>query len=78
MESHGRGELEKADAQALLGDMLRMPILIVPVHEVLDAALEIALQTNRTVDDNLYLATAVRRKAKLLTADLRMVNALIH
>ncbi len=72
----GRGELEPNQAQALLDDMLRMPINIIPTADVIEAALGLALQYQRTVYDCVYLATAIQCEAVLLTADQRLVNAL--
>jgi len=71
-----RGELEAEAADAMLADMLQMPIQITATRDVITQALEIATQTDRTVYDSVYLATAVQTKALLLTADERLVNAL--
>ena len=71
-----RDELEAEAAAAMLADMIQMPIQITPTRDVVAQALEIATQTDRTVYDSVYLATAVQTKAVLLTADERLVNAL--
>lgn len=71
-----RGELAADDARQILTDMLRVPIRTVAAPEILGMALDIAVQTDRTVYDSLYIAAAVSAKAVLLTADQRLVNAL--
>jgi len=71
-----RGELEAVDAHGLLTDMIQMPIQTSAIRDVADQAFQIATQTDRTVYDCVYLATAMQHKAVLLTADQRLVNAL--
>ncbi len=71
-----RGELTPADAELILADMLQTPIAITPSAELVELALRIGAATDRTVDDALYVATAVRSECKLLTADHRLANAL--
>ena len=44
--------------------------------ELLEEAFSIAATFDRTVYDSIYVALAVRRKAELVTADLRLANAL--
>ncbi|MCX5673234.1 MAG: type II toxin-antitoxin system VapC family toxin, partial [Planctomycetota bacterium] len=60
---HRRGEINEAEARALLADCLRLPIAIAPSGDLVEAALDLALRTNRTAYDCLYLALAVRTKA---------------
>lgn len=71
-----RGELDADAATAMLGDMLQMPIVVTASAELMPLALELAMQTDRTVYDCLYLALAVQTKGVMLTADERLVNAL--
>jgi predicted nucleic acid-binding protein len=73
---HGRGELAASEAEALLADVLRLPIEYVPAAGLIDVALPLALRTGRTVYDCLYLALAIRHRTVLVTGDLRLVNAL--
>lgn len=73
---HGRGEIDEAEARALLADCLRLPLRLTPSGDLVEAALELALRTKRTVYDCLYLALAVRTKAVLVSGDKRFVNAL--
>lgn len=71
-----RGDLPASDAEAILGDIVLMQIETVASHELVEAALAIAVETDRSVYDCLYLALAVERKCHLLTADERLANAL--
>ena len=71
-----RGELEAEAAEAMLADMIQTPVQITATRDVVTQALQIAMQTDRTEYDSVYLATAVQTKAVLLTADKRLVNAL--
>lgn len=71
-----RDELEADAAESILRDMLQVPIDLTPSAELIEQALEIATQTDRTAYDSLCLALAVKANAVLLTADQRLVNAL--
>jgi len=73
---HRRGEINEAEARALLADCLRLPIAIAPSGDLVEAALDLALRTNRTAYDCLYLAFAVRTKAVLVSGDRRFASAL--
>jgi predicted nucleic acid-binding protein len=73
---HGRGEINEAEARALVADCLRLPLVLTPSGDLVASALELALRTKRTVYDCLYLALAVRMKAVLVSGDKRFVNAL--
>lgn len=70
-----RSELTADEAAAILVDMMRMPIEILPSRDLIETALELAIHSDRTVYDCLYLAAAIQEKAVLLTADERLVNA---
>lgn len=71
-----RGELKPDEAAQFIADLIRLPLEIVPAQTLVATALELAIATNRTVYDCLYLATAMDRKCRLVTADDRFVNAL--
>jgi len=71
-----RDALTPAQADELLQDMLRMPIHVVPVSQVVEAAMIFAVQTDRTVYDCVYLATAIQSRSVMLTADQKLANAL--
>ncbi len=72
-----RGELDEAEAHDLLQEvMLQVPIHATPSRSLVGQALELALQTKRTVYDCLYLALAVREGGQVVTGDRRLANAL--
>ncbi|MFN0144900.1 MAG: type II toxin-antitoxin system VapC family toxin [Dehalococcoidia bacterium] len=55
---------------------LALPMNIVPVEELLESAVQLALQHSRTVYDSLYIALALREKCQFVTADLKLYNAM--
>ena len=71
-----RGEIDETEAIELLDDLLSLPLRIASSEELLAPALQLAMQTDRTVYDCLYLALAVTNKAVMVSADKRLVNAL--
>ncbi len=73
---HARGEIDEEEAAQLMADVLRLPLRITPSSDLVEAALELALRTGRTVYDCLYLVLAVRSKSVMHTSDKRLVNAL--
>ena len=73
---HGRKEIDEAEARQMLADCLRLPLRIIPSGDLVESALALALRTNRTLYDCLYLALAIRTKSAFMTADKRLVNAL--
>jgi predicted nucleic acid-binding protein len=73
-----RRELTQEDAALLILDFLRLPLMFISSGPLLPSALEIALDTGRTVYDCLYLALAHHQDAVLITADERFANALVN
>lgn len=73
---HGRKLITVEEAQQMLADFLAMPLDIYDSGAFIQPALEIAVETARTVYDSLYLAMAVGTDATLVTADKRLANAL--
>ncbi len=71
-----RGDLAASDAEQMLVDIMQMPIETTATRDLIGAALPLAIETDRTVYDSLYLALAVQSSSVLLTADERLVNAL--
>ena len=71
-----RGELTTAEARLIWGGLERQPITIFPSSLVIEPALEIAFDTDRTVYDSCYLALAMLVDCQLVTADQRFFNAL--
>jgi predicted nucleic acid-binding protein len=73
---HTRGVLDTNEASEIIEHFLSMPMEIYDSTYLLASALEIAIATNRTVYDSLYLALAMELDGTAITADERWVNAL--
>ncbi len=71
-----RGEMQSDEAAQCVADLIRLPLEVAPTQGVLAPALELAITTDRTVYDCMYLAMAIGRNCRLVTADERFVNAL--
>ncbi len=69
------GELSVNEAAELLGDIMALPIRLMPHRPLVDAAFQQARQLNLTVYDALFLALAVERGAVLFTADAALAKA---
>ena len=70
------GEIERAEAGAMLASVSEMPVRWGTDEVVCADAVRLALALDRPVHDCVYLALAHRIGALVLTADLRFVNAL--
>jgi len=68
--------LKKDEATEILRQFIRSPIEIYRSDAILEHAMEIALNTQRTVYDCLYIALASREGCDMVAADQRLVNAL--
>jgi predicted nucleic acid-binding protein len=71
-----RGELTPDEARLIWGGLEQQPISTFPSRPLLDLALEVALDTSRTVYDSCYLAVAMLLGCQLVTADRKLFNAL--
>ena len=71
-----RGEMKAQEAAQLVADLIQMPLDVAPTQGLLAPAFELAIATDRTVYDCLYLAMAIDRKCRLVTADERFIHAL--
>jgi predicted nucleic acid-binding protein len=71
-----RGELTPSEARRMAGAILVAPLRVHATSSLLDGALDIALRTDRTVYDALYVALAVALDVGLVTADRRLFQAL--
>jgi predicted nucleic acid-binding protein len=71
-----RDRLSDDEASLMIEDFLAMPLEVHNGASLLPSALEIAIATNRTVYDSLYLALAIELDAAVVTADQRWSNAL--
>jgi len=73
---HARGALDANEASDMIEHFLSMPLEIHDSTYLLAPALQIAIATNRTVYDSLYLALAVELGGTVITADEHWVNTL--
>jgi predicted nucleic acid-binding protein len=71
-----RGDLTGDEARRIGHLVAVAPLEVHPSSPLLEAALEIALRTGRTVYDCIYVALAVSLDARLVTADEKLYNAL--
>ena len=71
-----RQELTPNEARSIRGGLERQPIDTFSSSLVLEPALEIALETGKTVYDACYLALALLSDTELVTADGRLFNSL--
>ncbi len=69
-------EIEGGEARDLLRDFKRFPVSTTPSILLISAALDVATRYSTTVYDSLYLALAVSRRCRLVTADRRLYNGL--
>ncbi|NIN71104.1 MAG: PIN domain-containing protein [Gemmatimonadetes bacterium] len=70
------GELTNSEVRSIVEAFRAVPLQIYSSLTLLEAALEIALQTARTVYDCLYVALAVAFNSTLVTADSRLLEGL--
>lgn len=71
----GRGELSLDSVEAILDDILQIPIRYTESQALIERALRIAIDTKRTVYDCLYIALAELAQTIVLTADERLANS---
>jgi len=71
-----RGTVGAADARDIRDTFRRYPIEYHPFASLQDSAYAIATQAGRSVYDCLYVALAALLKAKMVTADRRLHDAL--
>jgi predicted nucleic acid-binding protein len=67
--------LPAAQADALLDDLIDLPVTVVKTTDYLKRALQIGLDQLLAVYDSIYLAIAERLDHALITADVRQANA---
>ena len=73
-----RGEITATEAQEVARTFVQAPpVRLIPSAAYLPAALDIAVRHERTVYDALYVALAVDRGGRYVTADERLVHALV-
>ena len=71
-----RGELPAEIVAALLRDFRRFPLSIHPSDPLFEGAWQVAHALDRSFYDSLYLALAATLDCPLVTADLKLWNAL--
>jgi predicted nucleic acid-binding protein len=71
-----QGDISAEEAIESVADLLTLDVPLVPATRLVQSALPLALQHQRTVYDALYLALARERNSPLITADERFFNAL--
>jgi predicted nucleic acid-binding protein len=71
-----RGEVTREAAQGILRDFRQFPLQTHPAKTLLEPAWALAAQYHITVYDSLYLALALGRNCKLVTADRSFVDAI--
>jgi len=71
-----RQELEPEVIPAILGDLGRMNIHIIPNFTIVDEAAKIAVTCRRSFYDSVYLALAAISNGLMVTADEKLCNAL--
>jgi predicted nucleic acid-binding protein len=73
---YGRGEIDNKDTVDLFHDVMSLPLKITPSAQLAAPALALAIQTDRTVYDCLYVALAVRTQTVMISNDRRLINSL--
>ena len=71
-----QGDITPDEATESLADLLTLNVPLIPATSLVQSALSLALQHQRTVYDALYLALAQERNCDLITADERFFHAL--
>jgi predicted nucleic acid-binding protein len=70
-----QGDIAQEEATDSLDDLLALQIPLTPATSLVQIALQLAIQHERTVYDSLYLALSEERNCPLITADERFFNA---
>jgi predicted nucleic acid-binding protein len=71
-----RRELEAEVIPAILGDLHRMNMRIVPTYMLSEETAKIVVTYRRSFYDSIYLALAVAADGRMVTADEKLCNAL--
>jgi len=71
-----RGEISKERVTLILDSLLTLPFEIHSHSGLMEAAMEIAAATDRSVYDSLYVALAVQQQTKFVTADVTLYRPL--
>jgi len=71
-----RKEITAAEGRKVRAALRRVPIQTHPSGALLDSAYELAVRTNCSIYDCLYVAVAMRIEGRMVTADRRLYDAL--
>ncbi len=71
-----RGELSNSEGAEIVAQLPGLPVERHAELPLLAAAFDLAIQTQRSVYDSLYLALAIALGGRVVTADERFVNSL--
>jgi predicted nucleic acid-binding protein len=71
-----RQELEPDVIPAILSDLKRMNLAIVPAFTLIDEASRIAVDYRRSFYDSIYIALATTSNSRMVTADEKLCNAM--
>jgi predicted nucleic acid-binding protein len=71
-----RGDLTEEEARRIARLVAVAPLTVHPSAPLMEAAVEIAIRTGRTVYDSLYVALAVQMDCRVVTADEKLYNSL--
>lgn len=63
------GELTDAEVRSILTAFWTVPLEVHPLDSLLEGAVELALRTDRTVYDSMYVALAILLDSAMVTAD---------
>jgi predicted nucleic acid-binding protein len=66
------GEIGVHDAREILAAFAQMPVRVVPSHEYLELAFEVAEDISLDFYDSIYFAMGMRLGCPVLTADLKL------
>ncbi|HVS73516.1 MAG TPA: type II toxin-antitoxin system VapC family toxin [Phycisphaerae bacterium] len=69
------GMITAGEAKSLWEKFNGLPLTIVPIHHVLDRALEIAIAYDRSVYDAAFVAAVEKRRARGVTSDAKLHRA---
>lgn len=71
-----RSELTAQEARLIRGGLDQQNVTIFPSSLIIEPALEIALETGRSIYDSCYLALALLTECQVMTADIKFFNSL--
>jgi predicted nucleic acid-binding protein len=71
-----RDELTKHEAERIIAELENAPLPFILSLDLLAEAFKVAIDTERTVYDSMYLALAVRMGCQMVTADRKLYNSL--